>query len=502
MGRMLVTKFLQAFLLYYFALLALGPSAVAAPVSFQLADDSAGATCSNFSNMGSLAWTRRGGDWVDAANHPYGPQSFDTQSILLGHGRPFTEWNVTELVRGWLTDRFHNDGMLLRAEKGELNGVIDFHSRESADLTSTPVLKLKWADGSRARLSPDADTYLDCSSITSLGNQKIFKVGGNQSALLRFSLKPRKANLEQAALMLVSDKQYGNGSKIGVYRVSPPYARSSTSVDQGLASGFVGDVGIETDPDVIFATGFENPFWITEWNWYSPFSNAETVLDDSARQFRQFQGKALRVRLVKGSNFGLDLRYTFDRKNEPEPDEIFFRYYLRFGNDWDPYLDGGKMPGIAGTDGRAGWGMRKSDGYNGWSVRGAFAARLAAAKSVKGLTTLGSYVYHVDIDDSSGEYWGWNHGPSGIVENNKWYSIEQHVKLNTPGKRDGVFRVWLDGRQVFERTNIRFRYVPTLKIESVWLDVYHGGVAPSPKNMTLYIDNVVISKKYIGPASR
>ncbi len=38
-----------------------------------------------------------------------------------------------------------------------------------------------------------------------------------------------------------------------------------------------------------------------------------------------------------------------------------------------------------------------------------------------------------------------------------------------------------------------------LKIEQVWMNVYHGGTKPSPYDQHLYIDNVVIARKYIGP---
>jgi len=158
------------------------------------------------------------------------------------------------------------------------------------------------------------------------------------------------------------------------------------------------------------------------------------------------------------------------------------------------------MPGIAGTYDRAGWGMRKSDGYNGWSVRGGFAARPSVDKSVARLTAMGSYAYHADAAGVSGEYWGWNEGPSGLLENNRWYAVEQYVKLNTPDSPDGIFRAWIDGRQVLEKTTIQFRHTRELKIESVWMNIYHGGTTKSPQDMTLYIDNVVIARRYIGPA--
>ena len=38
-----------------------------------------------------------------------------------------------------------------------------------------------------------------------------------------------------------------------------------------------------------------------------------------------------------------------------------------------------------------------------------------------------------------------------------------------------------------------------LKIEQLWMNVYHGGKAPSPYDQHLFIDNVVIAREYIGP---
>lgn len=478
--------------------LACGSVAVAMPDTFLLGDGAAGPTCANYVTMGGMAWSRAGGDWVDAAGTLYGDQAFATHSVPLGKGRQIEDWDVTELVRAWFDGRYPNAGMLLRVKPGVKNGVVDFHSRESPDASARPVLKLQWSDGSQARLSPAADTYLDCTSLSSLGAKPSIKISGLQSALLRFDLKKTDARLQQAVLTLVSDMRYASGTDIGVYRAAPPYTRMPANTLTGLAKDYARDVGIEKNPDVVFATGFESPVWLTEWGYYGPRSTAEAIAEDAARRFEPFSGRALRVRLVKGQNLGLDLRYLFAKGGKAEPEEIYFRYYLRFADDWNPYADGGKMPGIAGTYDRAGWGMRKSDGYNGWSVRGGFAARPSVDKSVARLTALGSYAYHADTGES-GDYWGWNEGPSGLLENNRWYSVEQYVKLNTPGVRDGVFRAWIDGRQVLEKTTILFRHTRDLKIENVWMNIYHGGTTPAPQDMTLYIDNVVIARRYIGP---
>ncbi len=470
------------------------------PDRFVPTDDSVGPTCAYYLGMGSLPWSRPGGDWVDAAGERYAARPFDASPVPGGRGRQFIEMDVTGLVRSWLDGSHRNAGLLLRALTPG-NGVVALHSRESADAAARPILKLEWTDGSRSRLAPSADTHLDCSSLTSLGAQQQLLVGSQLSALLLFALPSKPgATLVRAVLSMASDQQYSHGATIGVFRADPPYARPQGRPEFGIAQGYPLDAHLGEHPAVLKSTGFEGSFWFFDWlgiGWLR--SAAKAVEHDPERKFEPLSGQALRVTIKRGTNLGLDLSYTFKSHGHPEPEEIYFRYYLRFADDWNPSLDGGKLPGLAGTYGQAGWGMRKTDGYNGWSLRGEFAARPPGVPSVAGLTAIGSYAYHADIEDAAGESWPWSEGLAGVLQNNRWYCIEQYVRLNTPGRKDGVFRAWVDGRRVLERTAIRFRHVPELKIEKIWLNVYHGGVSPAPHDMSLYIDNLVIARQYIGP---
>jgi hypothetical protein len=216
--------------------------------------------------------------------------------------------------------------------------------------------------------------------------------------------------------------------------------------------------------------------------------------------FEPLDGKVLEVTVNRGKREALNSHIKLRRGNAEEQEEAFIRYYIRLGENWNPTRDGGKLPGFSGTYGRAGWGGRRVDGFNGWSARGAFFQQGDAASSISNLRAIGSYVYHAGMREKYGEKWGWNLGETGVLAKNRWYCVEQQVRLNTVDQNDGVLRAWIDGKLVFEKLDIRFRSTDSLKIESAWMNVYHGGTASAPHDMTLYIDNLVIASRYIGPA--
>lgn len=86
-----------------------------------------------------------------------------------------------------------------------------------------------------------------------------------------------------------------------------------------------------------------------------------------------------------------------------------------------------------------------------------------------------------------------------MLKKGEWYCVEQYCKMNTPGKKDGIIRAWIDGKEVFEKRDIRMRQNNKLKIELIWFNFYHGGPVTAPKDCLFYIDDVVISSEYIGP---
>ena len=475
---------------------------VCAGMQDALSDGPDGATCYAFNVGVGGEWARKGGDWQDAAHQMFGARPYATASVPARFMGRTIQFDMTAMVKDWLLGKADVTKGVMISTIGAGKGILDVSSREHADMASRPTLTIEFADGSADLAFPFADTYLGCASVKSSGQENRIKLGSDYRGLLAFNLPSsvRERRVAKATLTLNLDKQYGGELTLGVFAASPPVSPDAIP-RLGLAARYADEAQLAKDPGVYFAAGFESLSWAAEWSSFDPRSFASRISEDPERAFVPLKGSALKVHFKKGQNLALDLRYAFHEKLGFEPEEGYFRYYLRLGNNWSPDVDGGKLPGFAGTYGKAGWGMRKSSGKDGWSLRGSFGVMTSLSNSMAGVTPIGTYAYHADMESISGDSFHWPLSRLAGLQRNRWYCIEQYLKLNKPGQKDGVFRAWIDGRLVFERTDLRLRDVPDLKIESVWFNVYHGGVTPPPRDMDLYIDNVVIAKNYIGPMS-
>ena len=456
-----------------------------------LYDGPGGASCTHYL-ANAVIWEKRSGDWIDAKGLRFGSQAFAiTAPTATG-----AVWDATALARKWLEADDRQGGFFLRVISG--TGYASFSSRESKNVADRPTLVLVFADGQRKYLAANADTQLDCSTTTSLGTADKVLSSPNHHALFQFPLtaaKSIKSKLERAQLVLSSAAAPGGGTtQIGVFEIATPRLPDGP-IQPGLAKKYPMDQGVTKDADVIFAENFDHS---RDWpfGWAKGALGEMDLLAESGPQgFVPLLGTSLRVNLKKGANLGADLRLKL-RDFGPEPDELFFRYYLRLGDDWKQTIADGKMPGMAGTYNAAGWGGRKADGTKGWSMRGGYQRGFEAGHPLHNLWPLGSYAYHADMKGTYGDIWQW---PGVFLERNRWYSIEQQVKLNDLGKNNGVLKVWLDGRLVMEKLDLQYRKSAHLHIEWVWFNVYHGGAAVSPEDQHLFIDNVVVARKYIGP---
>lgn len=471
-----------------------GPAA-AAMLPFSDRDD--GISCSYYDVRLGIPWFAGGAAWLDADNKLRGPRPHATHAVDTADTRRVRRIDITPLVLGWWTGRWANQGILLRTAGG---GGVVFHSREVGNSSWRPQLLLQWPGGRRVYLEPAADATLDCSTYRGVGMTPLLRANGEMAVALRFDLPTHQQGTAapvQAELVLVRPEDpRPSAAVLQVFRLQPP-VRAGVPSEPGLAAGYPGDRGIDKDPEVLFADGFEarkpDPRWAI---------NAEApgtiVGEDPALGFVPLAGRALRVTIPRKGLLGLDMRYRLRDAKGTEPEEVYFRYYLRLARDWLGAIDGGKLPGLAGTYGKAGWGGRPWDGTKGWSLRGAVGTTPPVGHAAAGRVMLGTYAYHAK-SSTYGEGLPWSDDDlAGLIEPDRWYCIEQRLKLNTPGREDGILQVWVDGRLALTRDDLRLRDLPAIRIEEVWMNFYHGGTQPTPQAMHAWIDGVVVARRRIG----
>lgn len=79
-----------------------------------------------------------------------------------------------------------------------------------------------------------------------------------------------------------------------------------------------------------------------------------------------------------------------------------------------------------------------------------------------------------------------------------WVCVECRAKLNTPGKKDGLNQLWIDGRLECERSGLDWRNdYDEFGINAVFLEAYWN--KGSPVTQKRWYDNFVISTEPIGP---
>lgn len=241
------------------------------------------------------------------------------------------------------------------------------------------------------------------------------------------------------------------------------------------------------DPSLIdFGDSFDE---LSLWDGRSPsYRNRVRLTNDG------FKATALDVRIPEGSHFGADFRLDFSSTLVDEPEQLFFRYFLRLDPDWATKTSG-KLPGFSGVYGRSGKGGYGSRPWEpGWSARLMFSPTSDSDRLVR----LGYYVYHLGQGTQFGDKLRWNE--SGKLLPGEWYCLEGEVELNTLGLADGALRAWVDGTPAFDATGLEFRRPsePEIRIESFWFNVYYGGKAVAENDLGLTIDEVVVDTKRIG----
>lgn len=201
-------------------------------------------------------------------------------------------------------------------------------------------------------------------------------------------------------------------------------------------------------------------------------------------------------------------------KKLPPSDRLYARWYVQ----WEPGHDiSARHHGPGGLGADTAWFTGRSgirpmgDEY--------FVSTLEASTGLPHV--LYAYTYsrgmYMDCADPDGRCWGDlfpcyagsryctrpQHLPKveqAGVETGRWHCLEQMIDAGSPvadaASADGQLDFWVDGVEIGPWTDLWWRTVPTLKVNFLWLFLYHHDDAHTEEG--LLADNVVVSTAPIG----
>ncbi len=281
----------------------------------------------------------------------------------------------------------------------------------------------------------------------------------------------------------------------------------SFSVGPGISLRYARDLGIEGDPAVLFADGFENGDF-SKWDENQAQGDPTRTFVTDGADLAFLGNHACQMTATRGRNNGGSLIKWFGEGH----DELFARFYVRFADDagyTHHFVHFNGSPDRWGSFGKAGLRPNGSDffttGIEPWFDWG------QNAPPGKWMF----YSYWPDMKGSrGGKYWGNGFHPKGdVIPRGIWICMEIRVKMNTPGKEDGQQTVWQDGQMVGHFTGIRWRDVDGLKTNVFWLMSYvtekafryteqhatRHKMRVNTKSHTVWFDQIVVATQYIGP---
>ncbi|KAI8811272.1 hypothetical protein BJ742DRAFT_753808 [Cladochytrium replicatum] len=168
-----------------------------------------------------------------------------------------------------------------------------------------------------------------------------------------------------------------------------------------------------------------------------------------------YQAPSVSSASIGGAQFYL---IPFGYPGESSVTEVLLQYRVYFPLDF-PWTLGGKLPGVFGGSLDSGSlacsGGRQSDGFNCFSVRLMWRAN-ANGEAYLYVSDKNSHLcqYPNVCDDEYGLSLG-----RGMFKftAGTWNAIGIYVRLNTPGKRNGIVQIFKNGELVINSTNILFQ---------------------------------------------
>jgi hypothetical protein len=262
-------------------------------------------------------------------------------------------------------------------------------------------------------------------------------------------------------------------------------------------------------PGTIFCADFEGENPKRDFNDYDGNPDTENQVVTDSGPAGDAQNRVVRLRAPNGQRGGSDLIKVFSSGY----DKLFVRWYLQYepGFNFGAGNHGGGL--AAGNRDYVGQSGNRPNGDD-------FAGFYIQYQENTAKPYAYSYYKGMYQDcGAQGSCWGDSlpcvydtgqsyctkpqHRPSTPLpayQAGKWYCVEQMVEMGAPttsgGAANGRMALWLDEQAIGDYQDLWIRTAATLKIQSLWLSLFHGDGTHS--TVGELIDNVVVSTQRIG----
>lgn len=207
-----------------------------------------------------------------------------------------------------------------------------------------------------------------------------------------------------------------------------------------------------------------------------------------------------------GSRWGIDVRHTFADLGVAPREEVYYSYDVYFPADFE-FIGDGKMGGLAGTTDD----LEPFDASSGGHYdERSFSVR-AMWKEDRGVVMY-LYARHADGRDFyDPQHYGYgipkrfvkkDGTTAGVFTPGRWHRIEHRVRLNTPGRNDGLYELWVDGHKGVSLDDVQYRTAAhaDLKINQIFSAWFFGGSPDEypTRRSEAYSDDWALTSTYRG----
>ena len=210
-------------------------------------------------------------------------------------------------------------------------------------------------------------------------------------------------------------------------------------------------------------------------------------------------------RTLDGTRYGRSLILYSDPGRHPsrgggewapytEPDEGLDSLYLRLHMKLESEFAMGRCEQLKLFSINAGATIEQT--YGGAGTRPNGRDKMSVTLAVDNDLRLHFYTYHPEQREGFGAIDPLDVDGEASLAPGRWHTIEMLVQLNTPGRRDGRIRAWLDDRLRGDLHQMRLRDVADVKLRRFEILNYFGGDGPrntSPRSQGALYDDVLVA---------